>query len=97
MECIRFSEKVISWFKSYLRGRTFKVNTDTKFLGPRKFIWGVPQYLIYIRQAVKCELFIFVDATFLTFQLENVWNQWRRVFLIKSTLDFYFFIDKTDS
>ena len=34
MGCIGFSEKVISWFESYLSGRTFKVNINEKFLDP---------------------------------------------------------------
>ena len=31
MACIGFSEKLISWFESYLSRRTFKVNIDKKF------------------------------------------------------------------
>ena len=34
MGCTGFSEKVISWFESYLSGRTFKVNINEKFLDP---------------------------------------------------------------
>ena len=40
---IGFSEKVISWFESYLPGRTFKVNTNTKFSDPGNLTCSVPQ------------------------------------------------------
>ena len=38
VECIEFSEKVISWFESYLSGKTFKVNIDEKFSDPGNLI-----------------------------------------------------------
>ena len=83
MECIGFSEKVISWFESYLSGRTFKVNIDKKFSDPGNLTCGIPQgsilgpllFLLYandMSQAVKCKLFLYVDDTCLTFQHENV-------------------------
>ena len=43
MGCIGFSEKVISWFESYLSGRTFKVNIDKKFSDPGNLTCGIPQ------------------------------------------------------
>ena len=43
MECNGFSEKVISWFESYLSGRTFTVNIDKKFSDPENLTCGVPQ------------------------------------------------------
>ena len=83
MECIGFSEKVISWFESYLSGRTFKVNIDKKFSDPGNLTCGVPQgsilgpllFLLYVNdmpQAVKCDLFLYADDTCLTFQHKNV-------------------------
>ena len=83
MRCIGFSEKVISWFESYLSGRTFKVNIDKKFSDPGNLTCGVPQgsilgpllFLLYVNdmpQAVKCDLFLYADDTCLTFQHENV-------------------------
>ena len=41
MECIGFSEKVISWFESYLSGKTFKVNIDKQFSDPGNLTCGV--------------------------------------------------------
>ena len=83
MECIGFSEKVISWFQSYLSGRTFKVNIDKKFSDPGNLTCGVPQesilgpllFLLYVNdmsQAVKCDLFLYADGPCLTFKHENV-------------------------
>ena len=34
MRCIGFSEKVLSWFESYLSGRSFKVNINKRFSDP---------------------------------------------------------------
>ena len=81
MGCIGFSEKVISWFESYLPGRTFKVNIDKKLSNPGNC--GFPQgsilgpilFLLYVSdmpQAVKCDLFLYADDTCFTFQHENV-------------------------
>ena len=75
--------KVISWFESYLSGRTFKVNIDKKFSDPGNLTCGVSQrsilgsllFLLYVNdmpQAVKCDLFLCADDTCFTFQLENV-------------------------
>ena len=41
--CRRFSKKIISWFESYLSGRTFKVNIDKKFSDPGNLTCGIPQ------------------------------------------------------
>ena len=67
--CIGFSENVISWFESYLSGRTCKVNIDKKFWDPGNLTCGIPQgsilgpllFLLYFNdmpQAVKCDLFL---------------------------------------
>ena len=82
MGCIGFSEKIISWFESYLSGKTFKVNID-KFPDPGNLTCGVPHrsiigpllFLLYVNdipQAVKCDLLLYADDTCLTFQHENV-------------------------
>ena len=82
MGCSGFSEKVILWFESYLSERTFQVNIDRKFSDPGNLTCGVSQgsilgpllFLLYddMPQAVKCDLFLYVDDTCLTFQHENV-------------------------
>ena len=72
--CIALSEKVILWFESYLSGRTFKVNVDRKFSDPGNIL-GPLLFLLYVNdiiQAAKCDLFLYVDDTCLTFQHENV-------------------------
>ena len=82
MGCIGFSEKVISWFGSYLSGITFKVHIDKEFSDPRNLACGVRQgsilgplsFLLYVNdmpQAVKCDLVLYADDTCLTFQLEK--------------------------
>ena len=58
----------ISWFKSYLSNRTFKVNIDEAFSNSGHLICGVPQgailrplrfllYINYMFKAVSCEPF----------------------------------------
>ena len=77
-----FSEKVISWFESYLSGGTFKGNIDKKFSHSGNLTCGFPQgsilgpllFLLYVNdmpQAVKCDLVLYADDTCLTFQLEK--------------------------
>ena len=64
--------KLISWFESYLSGRTFKVNIDQKFLDQGNLTCGVPQgsilgpllFLLYVN--------VYADDTCLTFQVRNV-------------------------
>ena len=41
--CTGFLEKAISWFESYLSGRTYKVNIEKKFSHPGNATCGVPQ------------------------------------------------------
>ena len=83
MGSIGFSEKVISWFGSHLSGRNFKVNIDKKFSDSGNLTCGFSErsildpllFLLHVNdmsQAVKCELFLYVDDTFLSFQHENV-------------------------
>ena len=83
MGCIGFSEKVISWFESYLSGRTFKINIDKKFSDQGSITCSVPQgsildpllFILYVNdmpQAVKRDLFYYANDTCLTFQHEHV-------------------------
>ena len=78
-----FWKKIISWFESYLSGRTFKVIIDKKFSDPVNLTCSVLQgsilipllFLLYVNdmsQVVKFELFLYADDTCLTFQHENL-------------------------
>ena len=76
MGCIGYSEKVITWFKSYLSGRTFNVIIDKiEIVLAQGSVSGPLLFLLYVNdmpQAVKCDLFLYEDDTCLTFQNENV-------------------------
>ena len=43
LHAIRFSEKTVAWFKSYLSDRAFKVNINNHFSDLSKINYGVPQ------------------------------------------------------
>ena len=83
MECIGFSEETLSWFKSYLSHREFKVSINKSLSNSGKITCGVPQgsilgpllFLLYINdipQAVECEILLYADDTCLLFQHKNV-------------------------
>ena len=80
MGCIKFLEKVISQFESYLSGRIFKVNIEVNIKVNKKLsdqeilLAAFPKdlYLNGMPQAVKCDLFLYADDTCLTFRHENV-------------------------
>ena len=75
--------KTISWFRSYLKDRSFKVSIENVFSDSGSQLCGVPQgsilgpllFLLYINdmpQSVKCDLFLFADDSCLVFQHKNV-------------------------
>ena len=79
MISLQFTERTISWFKCYLKDRTFKVNVGNVFSDPGDLICGVPQgsilgpliFLLYVNDkpvSVKCELILFADDSCLVFQ-----------------------------
>ena len=83
MQCIGFSKKTITWFKSYLFLRQFKVNINCKYSPEGEITCGVPQgsilgpllFFLYINdipQAVSCEILLYADDTCLFFQHKNV-------------------------
>ena len=83
MEFLGFSKNVILWFKSYLSHRKFKVNLNKYFSEAGQLLCGVPQgsilgpllFLLYINdtpQAVKCELLLYADDTYLIFQHSDI-------------------------
>ena len=84
MGCIGFSKKVISWFESYLSGRTFKINIDKKFSDSRNLTCGVPQesilgpllFLLYVNdmpQPVKCDLFLYNMTMWRKMRINWIW------------------------
>ena len=76
---MKFSNEVISWFKSYLANRTFRVNVGSTLSDPGNLKCGVPQgsilgpllFLIYINdlpQSVKdCDIRLYADDTCISF------------------------------
>ena len=76
-----FSKHVANWFQSYLFNRSFLV--ENNFSQPASVSCSVPQgsilgpflLLIYVNdmpQAVKCDLFLHVDNTFLACQHKDL-------------------------
>ena len=83
MKSLRFTDNTISWFKSYLKDRSFKVNVDKAFSDYGKQLCGVPQgsilgpllFLLYVNdmpKSVKCDLMLYADDSCLVFQHKNL-------------------------
>ena len=79
----KFSAPTISWFKSYLSNRTFKVNINEIFSDPGDLTCGVPQgsilgpllFLLYINdmpESVTSDLFLYADDSCLVFQHKDL-------------------------
>ena len=80
---LRFSDRSINWFQSYLSNRSFRVNVQGKYSCIAKIDCGVPQgsilgpllFLLYVkdmRQAVDCDLFLYADDSCLVYQHKDV-------------------------
>ena len=80
---LRFSDRSINWFQSYLSNRSFRVNVQGKYSCIAKIDCGVPQgsilgpllFLLYVnnmKQAVDCDLFLYVDDSCLVYQYKDV-------------------------
>ena len=80
---IGFCKHSVKWFRSYLINRTFSVNLGNAFSQPACVSSGVPQgsilgpllFLIYINdisQAVKYNLFLYADDTWLVCQHKDI-------------------------
>ena len=74
MSVLRFSDRSINWFQSYLSNRSFSVNVQGKYscIAKIDYDYGVPQgsilgpflFLLYVsdmKQAVDCDLFLYAD------------------------------------
>ena len=72
IKCLGFSDSSISWYKSYLENRYFKININNSYSEQEQLLCGVPQgsilgplmFLIYINdmaQSVDCDLYLFAD------------------------------------
>ena len=84
LNAIGFSEKtIITWFKSYLSDRAFKVNINNHFSDLSKINCGIPQgsilgsllFLLYFNdmpQAVHSDLLLYADDSSLTFQHKHI-------------------------
>ncbi len=83
MVYLQFNHKTISWFKSYLTNRTFKVFINEVFSNPGNLLCGVPQgsilgpllFLLYINdmpQSVTSDLFLYADDSCLVYQHKDV-------------------------
>ena len=78
---LNFPADVISWFKLYLAGRTFKVyDVNEYFFSPGYLTWGVSQgsihyfFLLYINgmpESVSSDLFLYADDCVLFFNIKT--------------------------
>ena len=83
MSALRFSDRSINWFQSYLSNRSFRVNVQGKCSCIAKIDCGVHQgsilgpllFLLYVndmKQAVDCDLFLSADDSCLVYQHKDV-------------------------
>ena len=114
---IGFSNHIVNWFQFYLSNRSFLVNLENNFSLPAPVSCGVPQgsilgpllFSIYVNdmsQAVKCDLFLYVDDTRLACQhkdINKIANQFNEDFcnicdgFMDNKLSTHFGEDKTKS
>ena len=112
LEAIGFSDKYIRWFRSYLYERIFFIEIENRFsrycavycsiLGPLFFLF----YVNDISQAVKSNLFLYVDNSYLMYQhrdVEKIEKQLNKDFenvydwFVDNKLSMHFGDDKTKS
>ena len=83
MSALRFSDRSINSFQSYLSNRSFRVNVQSKYSCIAKTDCAVPQgsilgpllFLLYVndlKQAVDCDLFLYADDSCSVYQHKDV-------------------------
>ena len=79
MKYLRFSKNRITWFKSYLCERKFKISINISYSSPSNLLCAAPQrsilgsllFLVYINtlpQAVVSDSLLYADDTCIVFQ-----------------------------
>ena len=79
MSYLGFSKNAVTWFKSYLCERKFKISINTSYSSPANLLCGVPHrsilgpllFLLYVNdlpQAVVSDSLLYADDTFIVFQ-----------------------------
>ena len=79
MKYLGFSKNTITWFKSYLCERKFKISINISYSSPASLLCGIPQgsilgpllFLLYINdfpQAVVSDSLLYADDTCIVFQ-----------------------------
>ena len=82
MKYLGFSKNTITWFKSYLCERKFKISINISYSSPASLLCGIPQgsilgpllFLLYINdlpQAVVSDSVLCADDTCIVFQHKN--------------------------
>ena len=79
MSYLGFSKNAVTWFKSYLCERKFKISINTSYSSPANLLCGVSHrsilgpllFLLYVNdlpQAVVSDSLLYADDTFIVFQ-----------------------------
>ena len=79
MKYLGFPKNTITWFKSYLCERRFKISVNTSYFNPSNLLCGIPQgsilgpllFLLYINdlpQAIVRNSLLYADDTCIVFQ-----------------------------
>ena len=82
MKYLGLSKYTITWFKSYLYERKFKVSLNNSYSTPASLLWGVPQgsildpllfppYINDLPQAVASDSLLYADDTCIVFQYKR--------------------------